>query len=211
MAVPFSYNLRNLMVRKTTTIMTALGIGLTVAVLLAIMALVGGLHSAFEASGNPLQVLVLRKGVESELVSGIDRAAFQDLKFKAGVARDQKGDPLASPEGVVIINLPSVDNPDGSNITVRGLTATGIAMRPEIKLASGRWFEQGKREIVVGKSIAARFPGARIGQSTRFGRGEWLVVGIMDAGKASANSEIFSDLNLTATDFGRTQGFSSIL
>src|SRR6185295_19278413 len=98
MAVPFSYNLRNLMVRKTTTVMTALGIALTVAVLLSIMALVGGLHSAFESSGNPLHVLVLRKGSNSELVSGVDRLAFQDLKFKAGIARSASGDPLASPE-----------------------------------------------------------------------------------------------------------------
>jgi putative ABC transport system permease protein len=45
MSIPFAYNLRNLVVRKTTTIMTALGIALTVAVLLAILALVNGLRS----------------------------------------------------------------------------------------------------------------------------------------------------------------------
>jgi len=62
MAIPLSYNLRNLVVRKTTTLMTALGIALTVAVLLAILALVSGLHDAFASTGNPLQVMVLRKG-----------------------------------------------------------------------------------------------------------------------------------------------------
>ena len=35
MAIPLAYNLRNLVVRKTTTLMTALGIALTVAVLVA--------------------------------------------------------------------------------------------------------------------------------------------------------------------------------
>jgi putative ABC transport system permease protein len=211
MAIPLSYNLRNLVVRKTTTLMTALGIALTVAVLLAILALVSGLHDAFASTGNPLQVMVLRKGSDSELVSGISRIVYQDMKFRAGVARAANGDPMVSPEGVVVISLPSVDNPDGSNITLRGITPMGIQMREGIKLASGRWFDSGKREIVVGKSIAARFPGARLGQKVAFGRGEWEVVGIMDAGKSAANSEIFSDLNLTGADFGRTEGFSSVL
>lgn len=211
MAIPVSYNLRNLVVRKTTTLMTALGIALTVAVLLAILALVSGLHDAFASTGNPLQVMVLRKGSDSELVSGITRIVYQDMKFRAGVARAANGDPMVSPEGVVVISLPSVDNPDGSNITLRGITPMGIQMREGIKLAAGRWFDSGKREIVVGKSIAARFPAARLGKRVAFGRGEWEVVGIMDAGKSAANSEIFADLNLTGADFGRTEGFSSVL
>ncbi len=211
MAIPISYNFRNLLVRRTTTVMTALGIALTVAVLLAILALVAGLRDAFESTGNPLHVLVLRKGSDAELTSGIDRLAYQDMKFKAGVMRDSKGDPMVSPEGIVVINLASVDNPEGSNVTLRGVSAMGIKMREGIKLAQGRWFEFGKRECVVGKSIAARFPGARMGQKLAFGKGEWEVVGIMDAGKSAANSEIFADVNLEAADFGRTEGFSSIL
>ena len=211
MAVPIAYNLRNLTVRKTTTIMTAVGIALTVAVLLAILALVNGLHQAFRSTGNPLHVLVLRKGSDAELTSGVDRLAYQAMKFKAGVARTANGDPMVSPEGIVLVNLPSVDNPDGSNVTLRGITPTGIQMREGIKLLSGRWFEPGKREVVVGKSIAARFPSARLGQRILFGRGEWEVVGVMDAGKSAHNSEIFADLNLAGADYGRTEGFSSVL
>jgi putative ABC transport system permease protein len=211
MAIPISYNFRNLVVRKTTTVMTALGIGLTVAVLLAILALVAGLREAFQATGNPLHVLVMRKGSDAELTSGVDRLAYQDMKFKAGVMRDAKNEPMVSPETIVVINLPSVDNPDGSNVTLRGLSPMGLEMREGIKLTQGRWFEPGKREVVVGKSIAARFPAARMGHKLAFGKGEWEVVGIMDAGKSAANSEIFADLNLASADFGRTQGFSSIL
>ena len=121
MAVPITYNLRNLVVRKTTTVMTALGIALTVAVLLAILALVNGLRDAYRTTGNPLHVLVLRKGANAELVSGIARTAYQDMKFKAGVARAADGDPMVSPEGITVINLPSVDNPNGSNVTMRGI------------------------------------------------------------------------------------------
>src|SRR5437667_2517987 len=211
MAIPIAYNLRNLVVRKTTTVMTALGIALTVAVLLSILALVNGLRDAFRSTGNPLQVLVLRKGSDAELTSGVGRSAYQDMKFKAGVARTANGEPMVSPEGVVVINVPSVDNPDGSNINVRGLLAVGLQMREGVKLQSGRWFEAGKREVVVGKSIAKRFAAAQLGKKLTFGRGDWEVVGIMDAGKSAANSEIFTDLNMAAADFGRTEGFSSIL
>ena len=77
MRIPISYNLRNLVVRKTTTAMTALGIALTVAVLLTVMGLVNGLRSTLNASGDPLNVLVLRNGSDSELVSNFSRTQFK--------------------------------------------------------------------------------------------------------------------------------------
>ncbi|MBZ5584961.1 MAG: ABC transporter permease [Acidobacteriia bacterium] len=117
MAIPIAYNLRNLVVRKTTTIMTALGIALTVAVLLAILALMDGLRTTLTASGDPLNVLALRKGSDSELSSNFTRTQFQDLKFRRGIASGHDGQPLASLEVVTVVNLANVDNPDGANVT----------------------------------------------------------------------------------------------
>ncbi|HLY16943.1 MAG TPA: ABC transporter permease [Bryobacteraceae bacterium] len=211
MAIPVAYNFRNLIVRKTTTLMTALGIALTVAVLLAMMALLGGLRSTLSASGDPLQVIVLRKGSETELVSNFTRQQFQDLKFKAGIARTANGDPMASLEVVSIINLASVDAPEGMNVSVRGLLPIGIEMRRGLRLESGRWFDPGKRELVVGKSIARRYPGARLGQHITFGRGDWEVVGVMDAGQSAQNSEIFGGLDRVSGDLDRTEVLSSAL
>jgi len=65
--------------------------------------------------------------------------------------------------------------------------------------------------VVAGKSIAKRYPGAHLGQKLRFGRGEWEVVGVMDGGNSSVNSEIFGDLNQISSDFNRPDGLSSIL
>jgi putative ABC transport system permease protein len=210
MAIPVSYNLRNLVVRKTTTVITALGIALTVAVLLAVLALVNGLKTAFQSSGDPRQILVMRKGATAELSSAVTREAFQDLKSMAGIARD--GDePMASLEMVTVINLPSVDSPTGMNVTLRGILPVGIKMRDDLKLQDGRWFQTGQREVVVGKSIAKRYPGAHLGEKLRFGRGEWQVVGVMDGGKSAVNSEIFGDLNQISSDFNRLDGLSSIL
>ena len=142
MAIPVAYNLRNLVVRKTTTIMTALGIALTVAVLLAVLALVNGLRTTLASSGDPLQVIVLRKGSESEIVSNFTRTQFQDLKFKPGIASGSNGQPLASLEVITVINLSSTDTGEGTNVTVRGLQPSGIEMRAR--------HETGERPLVSG-------------------------------------------------------------
>jgi putative ABC transport system permease protein len=176
MAIPIAYNLRNLVVRKTTTIMTAVGIGLTVAVLVADLALVEGLRTAFKSTGHPLQLMVMRKGSNAELNSTVTREAFQILKAEPRLAVNEAREVMASPEILTIINLPSVDSPAGMNLTVRAITQVGVEMRGA-KIQQGRWFQSGQREIVVGKSVAKRYPNAQPGKRVRFGRGEWEVVG----------------------------------
>jgi putative ABC transport system permease protein len=210
MAIPVSYNIRNLIVRKTTTVMTAAGIGMTVAVLLAILGLVSGLKSAFAATGDPLHVLVMRKGGNAELTSLLTQQQFQIVKSFPGIATGSDGQPLASLEVVSVINLPNVENPEGSNVTLRGLPVRGINMR-KLKLVAGRWFRPGQREVTVGKAIAKRYPNAQLGKQLKFGKGLWTVVGVMDGGESAVNSEIFGDGNQVATDFNRADTYSSAL
>ena len=202
MSIPFAYNLRNLVVRKTTTIMTALGIALTVAVLLAILALVNGLRTTLSISGDPLHVLVLRKGSDSELVSVFLRSQFQDLKFKSGIAMGRDGQPLASLEVVTIMILDGADDASSSNLTVRGLPPAGIEMRRNVHLVGGRWFRQGQREVVVGKSIADRFAAGQIGKKVHFGRGDWEIGG-------AQGSEVWGDLFQVSSDLQRVDAVSS--
>jgi putative ABC transport system permease protein len=211
MPIPVAYNLRNLVVRKTTTIMTALGVALTVAVLLAVLALVNGLRTTLASSGDPLQIVVMRKGSESEIVSNFTRTQFQDLKFKQGIATGANGQPLASLEVMTVINLSSTDTGEGTNMTVRGLQPTGVELRRGVKLASGRWFQEGKRELVAGKTAADRYPEVQIGRKIRFGRGDWEIVGLMDAGHGAQASEIWGDLNQVASDLQRLEVLSSAL
>jgi putative ABC transport system permease protein len=210
MAIPIAYNLRNLAVRRTTTLMTALGIALTVAVLLSVLALVSGLRTAFRSTSNPLHILVLRKGGTAELNSAITRDVYQDLKVKPGIAVSSLGEPMASLEMVTVINLPSVDSPNGMNVSLRGLTLEGVKMR-DLKLTRGRWFQPGQREVVVGKATSDRYPAARLGEQLRFGKGLWTVVGVMDGGHSAVNSEIWGDLGQVSSDFNRQDGLSSVL
>src|SRR5690348_17733507 len=99
MAIHITYNIRNLRLRLGSTMMTALGIALTVAVAVFIMALLAGLKKAFVSSGDPLNVLVLRKGSQAELQSGVDRESYQTIKYLPGISKDQAGEPLASEIG----------------------------------------------------------------------------------------------------------------
>jgi putative ABC transport system permease protein len=211
MAIPLAYNLRNLVVRKTTTIMTALGIALTVAVLLAVMALMDGLRATLAASGDPLRVMVLRKGSTSELTSIFARAQFGDIRFKPGIATGKAGQPLASLEVLSVTNIANVDNPSGVNLTVRGVSPEGLEIRRGTRIVSGRWFEQGHKEVVVGSSVAKRFPQGRMGGKIPFGRSEWEVVGIMDSGRGAQDSEVWGDVNQVSADLNRVEALSSTL
>ena len=210
MNIPLTYNFRNLVVRKTTTLMTVAGIALTVAVLVSSLALVNGLRTTFANTGNPLQILVLRKGGNSELGSSVSRESYELLRTMSGIAKNNANEPMASLEMVQVINLPSVDDPKGMNVTLRGLLPVGIAMR-NVHLVSGRWYQAGHREIVVGKSVAQRYPDAQLGRHLRFGKGDWLIVGIMDGGQSALNSEIWGDLNQVSSDYNSEDNLSSIL
>jgi putative ABC transport system permease protein len=209
MAIPLTYNLRNLIVRRTTTVMTALGMTLTVAVLISALALVDGLRSAFRSSGDPLNVLVLRKGSSSELSSAMNEEAYRDMLFKPGVAQ-KGGNPMASLELITVVTVPKPGSVNGQSVTLRGLLPIGIELRP-VKLKAGRWFQVGQRQLVVGSAVARRCRGAQVGDWLRIGSSEWQVVGVMDAGASAVNSEIFADLNVVSNYFNRRDQLSSVL
>jgi len=216
MAIPISYNVRNLRLRKGLTVMTALGIALTVTTAIFLMALIAGLNRAFVSSGNPLNVLVLRKGSEAELSGGFDASLYPTLKTLPGIAKDKQGQPMTSGEWVVVIILPRKDGTGEVNVTVRGMMPDGLEMRqlsepshPGVKLVEGRWFQTGQREVVVSKSIQNRFSHANIGDTMEFGKGSWKVVGVFDAGGSAYESEVWGDVNQMASDFDRQGGFAS--
>lgn len=212
MIVPVSYNIRNLRVRKTTTVMTAFGIALTVAVMMSVLALVEGLRSAFRATAHPLNVLVMRKGATAEVVSNLNRETFRTLATKPGIARAPGGEVMASLEMITVINtLKLPDGRDGMSVNLRGVLPVAFSLRPQLTLVEGRQFQPGQRECVVGKSLAGRYPDAHIGRQIKFGRGDWTVVGIMDGDRSAVNSEVWADLNLVSLDYTRPQALSSAL
>ena len=211
MLIPLTYNFRNLLVRKTTTIMTALGVGLTVAVMLGVGTLVEGLRTSLVAGGDPQHLIVMRQGSTAELVSVVSKEDFDVIKFSPGIAQ-LDGEPMASHEVISVVQLPLRDDPTSqANVSVRGLSPMGIQLRHDVELIDGRWFTLGKREMVVGQGVHGKRAGTDIGEEILYGRGDWEVVGIFSAGQSAFNSEIWVDANLAGTDLGRGGSLSSVL
>ena len=210
MAIPLKYNLRNLVVRKVSTLMTVGTVALVVAVFIALMSLANGLNRSLISTGSPENLLVIRQGSPTEVGSQVTRQAFQLIQTLPGVARDTQGNPLASAEECVLVNLPRRGSGQPSNVLVRGVSDTGFAIRPQVKLVSGRMFKPGVSEAIVSSKTAERFSSTGLGESIHVGRGDWTVVGLFDAGGTAFDSEIWADVDVVRNAFDR-QDYSSVL
>lgn len=193
MALPLSYNVRNLRVRWRLTLATSLGIALVVAVFVMVMALARGLASTYVNTGDPRNLIVLRKGSTAESNSQIGRENARRMRYLDGIERDPKGAPRVSAEIIVLAYLDRIDGHGGANVLVRGLKEAGLALRPQTTIVEGRWFRPGLRECVVSRKIAARFRGCQTGGTFRSGRATWTVAGVFDADRTAYESEIWAD------------------
>ena len=193
MAIPISYNVRNILHRPAATITTAVGIAFTVAILIGALALASGFQAALLETGSNDNLLLMRKGADGEISSGLARDAVNIIRALPDVAIGPGGRPQVSAEVVVLTNKQRLGQPGTSNMTVRGIDPEALAFRGRVKVVEGRMFEPGAAEIIVGRRIANRFADCRIGDKMRFGQQDFTVVGHFEAGGSSFESEIWGD------------------
>jgi len=201
--IPFSYSIRNLWTRRLTTVLTVLGMALVVFVFASILMLAEGLKKTLVETGSYDNCIVIRKGSDSEVQSGIDRLSASIVETQPEIAIGLNGDRLVVRELVVLINLPKRGSNKPSNVVIRGTTENSLMLRPQVKLAAGRMPRPGSSEIMAGQSIARRFRGGGIGESLHFGMRDWTVVGIFDAGNTGFSSEIWGDVDQLMQAFRR--------
>ena len=168
MTVPFSYVVRNLAARRLTTALTAGGMALVVYVFATVLMLAAGLERTLVATGSDDNVVVIRRGSQTEIQSGIDRTQAAIVESLPGIATDADGRRLVSKEPVVLISLPKRASGKPSNVVIRGVTPEGYALRPQARLVAGRMPRPGTAEIVAGRAIADGFRGAGLDESVRF-------------------------------------------
>src|SRR6188474_921994 len=209
MALPLKYNIRNIVVRKGSTLATAFTIGLTVAVFLMVMALARGIDLTLSSSGEPLNMIVLREGSTAELNSSLTRENFNDLMYLDGVEREADK-PLAAGELVTLIYKARKGMSQGSNVTVRGVGPMSFKLRSGFQTVSGRLFQPGMTEAVVSKRIAERFQGLDVGDRFRIQTTDYTVVGLFDSAGKAFESEIWVDVNSLAGTTKR-ETYSSVL
>lgn len=202
MRIPLIYNLRNLAARKVSTALTALGIALVAWVFIFTLALAGGFEAALRTSGTPDNAIVIRSGSTAELTSIVSRDAASIVQGQPEIARAPDGTALAAAELMVVWNLPRKSG-TSTNVVVRGVAGKSLALRPMVKLREGRMFRPGLDEIVVGRLVSERFANCAVGDRLRLSGREWSVVGVLDAGGTSYDSEIWGDVELFMPVFDR--------
>ena len=210
MKIPFSYVFRNLWTRKLTTLLTAAGMGLVVFVFAAVLMLDAGLKRTMVGTGSYDNVVMIRKGAETEIQSGVSRDQASLVESIVNIARDVDGKPMVSKESLVLISMQKKGQNRGSNIVTRGLSSMGLTLRPQAKIINGRMFREGSSEVIVGRNVNEQFDGAEIGQMLRFAGGDWTIVGVFDAQKSAFDSEVWGDGQQLMQAFRRV-AFSSVI
>ena len=210
MALPVNYSLRNALVRWRSTIATVLGIALVVFVFVLLQSLAAGIEKSSGNTGDPRNVMVVRKGSTAESASLISRQTLTEIRYFEEIARNENGDPVISADVLVLVNLKRRNENGEANVLLRGVTARGMELRPQVRLAAGRWFEPGRREVVVSAKLAKRFANFDIGSSFKTGSATFTVVGWLEAGGSAFDSECWLDADECRSIFERDM-YSSFL
>ncbi len=208
--IPFGYIVGNLKARRVSTLMSILGIGVVIAVMLSMKALDNGVMKATIASGSKENLLVMREGAEAEISSWVTKDATHIIRTIPGIAKDGRGEPLVAPELVLIFKLPREGAPKGSNVSIRGVTPKSFEMRPYIKVVEGRMFRPGSNELIAARRVSRRFTNLRVGDSFVFGPQTWTIVGTYDANGTAFESELWGDVNYIG-EARKRDAYSSVL
>lgn len=209
-SIPFSYVARNLLARKLTSALTAGGMALVVFVFATVLMLTEGLQSTLVATGRFDNAVVIRRSSQTEIQSGVERPQAGVIESNPDVALDAQAQRRVSKELVVLISLPKRDSGKPANVTIRGIGAQGLALRPQIVMQQGRTFKPGSSEIIAGSSIAKNFKGGGLGESVHFGNRDWTVVGIFNAQGSGFDSELWGDAEQFMQAFRRPV-YSSVI
>jgi len=207
----FKYHFRSVIVRWRSTAATVLGLALVIAVFVMVQSLAVGIEKSSANTGDPRNFLIVRQGALAETTSIVTRDQFNILRYLPGVARDASGQPVASADVLVIINLPRKDGTGSANTILRGIGPLGRDLRPQVKLVAGRWFEPGHREVVASQRLAKRFANLQVGGKFHSGGVDLTVVGLFDGDRSAFDSEIWLDADEARSAFDRPDYSSALI
>src|SRR5262249_51351400 len=173
------------------------------------LGLISSLKQTMVSSGDPRNLIVLRKGSDNDGSSQIPIEAFHAIRYLDGIERSAEDDPLASPELVV---QPFFQTRDGGreNVLVRGVQPIALAVHDQVRIVAGRMIAPSAGEAVVGRGVLGRYEGTELGSMLEFGRNRWKVVGIFESDGSSFESEVWVDVRELARDAHRPIPFSGV-
>lgn len=195
--------------RKGASIATAFGIAGVVAVLVATLSIGQGFRGAMTASGDPAVALLMRSGSDTEMMSFLGGWEVRWIAAAPGVVRSPMGE-LVSPELFVIITRPKRKTGSDANVPLRGVRPIAFLVHEQVRIVSGRRFQPGRNEVIVGVGAAREFRGLGVGQPLRIGRQDWRIVGHFEARGGMAESEIWTDSTILQGAYERGNSFQSV-
>jgi putative ABC transport system permease protein len=211
MAIPLSYNVRNVKVRWQLTLLAISGIALVVAVFAVLMSMTEGFRTALRSTGRTDNAIVVQRGSGSELTSGISLEHRNTILVDERVARDTNGQPLASWEQVIVIGLPRATDGQPANVTLRAVTPRAFEVRGGIRVVEGRSFTPGLDEVIVGRKLTKRIRGLAIGENVKYQQKLFKIVGLFESEGAAFESEIWGDFDTFSAIFQRGGGSNSLV
>jgi putative ABC transport system permease protein len=184
------------------------GIAGVVGVLVALLAMAEGFRQTLAQTGDTETAIVMRGGATAELSSGVTRDDATLVEQLPGILKDAQGKSIASPELVVVANIPKKTSATDANVEIRGVGEQAFALRPNVKITTGKKFGQGLRELIVGKGALAQFAGLEPGSTINLGNQQWTITGVFESGDAH-ESELWGDVEVVSATY-RRQGYQSV-
>lgn len=202
-------NLRNLPQRIGSSAVAIIGVAAVVLVFAAVLSMAKGFERTMIAAGADDTAIIMRNGSTSELNSGLSNEQVLIIADAPGVLKD--GDTtIMSAELYVVVDVKKRSNNTEANVPFRGIQAGGFQVRKNVEILDGRMFEEGKNEIVVGRSAQQEFLGLETGSTIRFGQTEWQIVGSFAADGSVSESELWTDVRVLQGAYRRGNSFQSV-
>lgn len=210
--IPITYNIRSLLVRRATTGAAVFGIALVVFVLSSALMLGEGIKKTLAMTGADDRAIVMRKGSDGELSSGVEQQHISLIGAAPGV-KQEGGAPSVVGEVVLVIAMNKLGG-DGlvSNVTIRGTPEHVWAFRPNAKVIEGDKPKPGTNEVVVGARVFGNFKELReLGGTFELKKNRPVkIVGVFEDGGSSFESEVWGDLDTIRQAFGREGSVSAV-
>jgi len=203
------FNLRSLPQRSGSSATAIFGIAGVVAVMVGVLSIAEGILRTMQNSAAPDNVVVLRSGSNSEMMSILLGDDTRIISEAPGVARNASG-ALASPELFVVINLTKRSTGTDANVPLRGVTRSALDVHDDFRIIQGRMFEWGRNEVVVGVGAQIEFNGLDIGSTIEVAQEEWPVVGLFDTGGGLAETEIWVDASVLQPAYRRGNSYQAV-
>ena len=203
-------NIRSIRARLGSSSVAVVGIAGVVLVFVAVLSIAEGVNATMKASGDPNVVLILRAGSDTEMTSGLGGDAVRVIQDAPGIARDQGGGPLTSPELFVVVDHPLKRSGSPANVPLRGVTPEAFKVHDRLKIVQGRNIEFGRNEIIAGRAAARQFVGLNVGTTLKWGESTWTLVGIFDDGGSVSESELWCDVKVLQPAYRRGNSYQSV-